>query len=311
MESKYLNLSHNQRYARRKQGKGNYLYTRYADDFVILCNGTHAEAQQMKEEIGGVLKAMGLTLSEEKTKISHITEGFIFLGYQVIRKVAGKGKMVPQVRIPEKAIKRYSQKINAILAPNTTNESIKAKLLAVNQLTRGWCQYYCYTSTPSRVFTPLDNKLFWKMAHWLGRKYNKDMPEIMQKWFYGTNRIKLVSPKEFKAQKLRTTAWHNPYTAKEEIIRERMLLYERTWSGSEDRHGSMDLREEVLLRDGPTCNACGKTYHPSEVQVDHKVLRKRFKNPKDADRLENLQVLCTDCHRAKTKTDLKVWSRMR
>jgi 5-methylcytosine-specific restriction endonuclease McrA len=34
-------------------------------------------------------------------------------------------------------------------------------------------------------------------------------------------------------------------------------------------------------------------------------------NPLDADRLENLQVLCTDCHRAKTKTDLKVLSRVR
>ena len=291
--------------------KGNYLYVRYADDFVILCNGTHAEAHHMKEEIGGILKEMGLTLSEEKTKVTHITEGFNFLGYQVIRKVSGKGKMVPQVLIPEKAIKRYRQKINTILAPNTTNESLKAKLIAVNALTRGWCQYYRCTSTTSRVFSPLDEVLFWKMAHWLGRKYDKDMPEVMQKWFYGTKRIKLVSPKEFKAKKLRNSTWHNPYTAKEEIIREKMFLYESIWSGREYRQGNMDLREEVLLRDGPICANCGNTFHPSEVQVDHKVLRKWFKNPKDADQLVNLQVLCTDCHRAKTKADLKVWSRMR
>ena len=311
MESKYLNLTQSQRRYRRNQGKGNYLYVRYADDFIILCNGTHAEAQQMKEEIGGILRDMGLKLSEEKTKITHITEGFSFLGYQVIRKVAGKGKMVPQVRIPEKAMKRYRHKMNAMLAPNTTNESLKAKVIALNQFTRGWCQYYCCTSTPSRVFTPLEYQLFWKMAHWLGRKYKKSMPEVMQKWFYGAKSIKLVTPKEFKAKKLRTTTWHNPYTAKEKIIRERILLYEKIWSGYESRQGSMDLREEVLLRDGPTCANCGKTYHPSEVQIDHRVPRKRFKNPRDADRLENQQVLCTECHRAKTKTDLKVWSRMR
>jgi len=311
MESKYLNLSSQERYKRRKQGKGNFLYARYADDFVILCNGTHAEAHQMKEEIGGILKEMGLTLSEEKTKITHITEGFTFLGYQIIRKVSGKGKMVPQVLIPEKAIKRYSLKLNELLAPNTTNESIKAKLTAVNALTRGWCQYYSCTSTPSRVFSPLDNKLFWKMAHWLGKKYDLDMPAVMQRWFYGAKCIKLVSPKEFKAQRLRNSTWHNPYTAKEEIIREKMFLYERIWSGHEYRQGSMDLREEVLLRDGPICANCRGTFHPSEVQIDHKVLRKKFKNPKDADRLENLQVLCTECHRAKTKADLKVWSRMR
>jgi RNA-directed DNA polymerase len=311
MESTYLNLSEGERRTRRKQRKGNYLYVRYADDFIILCNGTRAEAQHIKEEVGGILTDMGLTLSEEKTKITHITEGFIFLGYQIIRKVSGKGKMVPQVLIPEKAIQRYSQKVNEILAPNTTSESIKAKLIAMNRLTRGWCQYYCWTSTPSRVFSPLDNKLFWKMAHWLGRKYKKAMPDVMQKWFYGTKRIQLVSPKEFKAKRLRTTTWHNPYTAKEEITRERMLLYERIWSGHEHRPGSMDLREEILLRDGPICATCGNTFHPSEVQIDHKVLRKWFKNPKEADRLENLQVLCTECHRAKTKADLKVWSRMR
>ncbi len=107
MESTYLNLSEGERRTRRKQGKGNYLYVRYADDFVILCNGTRAEAQHIKEEVGGILKDMGLTLSEEKTKITHITEGFIFLGYQIIRKVSGKGKMVPQVLIPWLADRSY------------------------------------------------------------------------------------------------------------------------------------------------------------------------------------------------------------
>ena len=73
----------------------------------------------------------------------------------------------------------------------------------------------------------------------------------------------------------------------------------------------MDIRDEILLRDGPTCSACGQTFHVSEVQVDHKRPRTRFKNPTDADRLANLQVLCTECHRAKTKSDLKVLSRVR
>src|SRR5262245_20187612 len=63
MESNYLNISKLERNKRRKAGKGNYLYTRYADDFVILCIGTKAEARQMKEEIGGLLRNMRLTLS--------------------------------------------------------------------------------------------------------------------------------------------------------------------------------------------------------------------------------------------------------
>ena len=42
---------------------------------------------------------MGLKLSEEKTKITHITEGFTFLGYWVERSIGAGGKMVPKVYI--------------------------------------------------------------------------------------------------------------------------------------------------------------------------------------------------------------------
>src|SRR4029450_13870470 len=96
MESKYLHLTSSQRLWRRKKGKGNFLYVRYADDFVALCNGTKAEAQNMKEELGGLLSTMGLTLLEEKTKLTHITEGFLFLGYRIIREVGTNGTMVPK-----------------------------------------------------------------------------------------------------------------------------------------------------------------------------------------------------------------------
>src|SRR5215467_4639781 len=79
----------------------------------------------------------------------------------------------------------------------------------------------------------------------------------------------------------------------------------------ESRPGQGDLREEVLLRDGPICAWCKKACNLWEVQVDHIKPSARFKRPQDADRLENLQVLCTEHHRAKTKTDLKVLSRVR
>jgi len=51
----------------------NFHYVRYCDDFVVFCNGTKAQALAMKEELKNVLAQMGLTLSEEKTKVTHIT----------------------------------------------------------------------------------------------------------------------------------------------------------------------------------------------------------------------------------------------
>src|SRR2546426_12846083 len=77
MESKSLQLSDSQRSRRREQGKSNFLYVRYADDWVVLCNGTKAAAQDMKEALKTLLAHMGLTLSEEKTKRTHITDTWL------------------------------------------------------------------------------------------------------------------------------------------------------------------------------------------------------------------------------------------
>jgi RNA-directed DNA polymerase len=322
MESNYLSLTESQRQSRRRRGIGNYLYVRYADDFVVLCNGTKTEALAMKEELRGVLRGMGLTLSEEKTKVTHITEGFTFLGYKIIRSVGQKGKMVPKVLIPNSASKRFSYKLREMLAPRTTHESTSARIMALNGFIRGWCEYYRCTSSPSKEFAQRSHELFWLMAHWLGRKYKSQMSGVMQKYrmgnTFGTASTKLIRPDEYGAKRLIKRTWHNPYTEKEAITREKLLWYENLWVGDEDRKGWSDLREEVILLkgtmcaiQGPDCISQGKPLHPSEVEIDHIILRAKFKNPTEADRMGNLQPICTPCHRAKTKTDLKVLSRMR
>jgi RNA-directed DNA polymerase len=315
MESSYLNLGNHARKRRRKQGKSNFLYVRYADDFVVFCNGSKTEALAMKEELKGVLSNMGLTLSEEKTKVTHITNGFDFLGYRIIRSIGTKGKMVPKVLIPAEAIKQVQYKVREMLAPNTTNESVSARITALNRLMRGWCEYYRSTSSPQWGFREVERKLFWDMAHWLGKKYKVNIPTVLQKYMkgntFGTTSTLLVLPTTYKAKRYLAKTWHNPYTEREAIIREKIIAYESLWIGHEDRDGYMDLREEVILLKGTTCYLCGTDLHPSEVEIDHDTPRKRFKDKTEADRMKHLQPLCTSCHRAKTKTDLKVLSRMR
>jgi RNA-directed DNA polymerase len=100
MESNYLQLTRDARSYWRKKGKANFLYVRYADDFIVLCNGTKAQAHEMKEELTKVLNDMGLKLSEEKTQVTHIMEGFTFLGYRIIRSMGTNGKMVPKIEVP-------------------------------------------------------------------------------------------------------------------------------------------------------------------------------------------------------------------
>ncbi len=276
MESNYVQLHEEERRKRRRQGKGNYLYVRYADDWVVLCNGSKADALAMKEELGGILSEMGLTLSEEKTKLTHRTEGFIFLGYKVIREVGTNGKMVPKVLIPDKAIKRYRDNVQGFHGV----------------LSRMSYEYRLRSA-------------YGKVRYYEGSTFR-------------TKSSKMILPSDHKAKRLLTKTWHNPYTAKEAVAREKLIILESLWSGYEHRHGTMDIREEMIARkgtmcamNGPDCESRGTPLHPSEIEIDHIKPHRRFKYPQDADRIENQQILCTDCHRAKTKNDLEVLSRMR
>ena len=159
----------------------------------------------MKEELKELLSTRGLTLSEEKTKVTHITEGFDFLGYRVIRSEGTRGKMIPKVLIPEKAIKRFRHKIRGILAPSTTNGSAKAKIIAVNRIIQGWCEYYRCTNSPGDMFSKLRPEIFWSMTHWLGRKYKQSTPVIMEKYREGETfkigTLRLRMPSEYKAKR--------------------------------------------------------------------------------------------------------------
>ena len=107
---------------------------------ILLCYAmAQGRSPSHKRGAKELLSTMGLTLSEEKTKVTHITDGFDFLGYRVIRSIGTKGKMIPKVLIPERAIKHFQDNIRRILSPSTTNDSAKAKIIAVNRVIRGWC----------------------------------------------------------------------------------------------------------------------------------------------------------------------------
>ena len=79
---RYTSLPEREKGKRRQQGLGNFTFARYADDFVVLCNGSRTQAEQMREELYEFLKTqLHLELSKEKTQITHLNDGFKFLGF--------------------------------------------------------------------------------------------------------------------------------------------------------------------------------------------------------------------------------------
>ncbi|WP_324289667.1 group II intron reverse transcriptase/maturase, partial [Streptomyces sp. H27-G5] len=74
-----------ERRKRQRRGLPNYRLVRYADDFLVLVSGNRGHAEELRREVAEALTPMGLRLSVEKTRITHIDEGFDFLGWRVQR----------------------------------------------------------------------------------------------------------------------------------------------------------------------------------------------------------------------------------
>ncbi len=68
----------------REESYKNLQYVRYADDFLIGMIGSKQDAESIKADLAIFLKEkLGLTLSAEKTKITHTGEIARFLGYDI------------------------------------------------------------------------------------------------------------------------------------------------------------------------------------------------------------------------------------
>jgi RNA-directed DNA polymerase len=315
---RYTELSDWERKKRKHRGWANFLYVRYADDFVVLCDGTKEQAETMREELYRFLKdELMLELSMEKTKVTHIQEGFEFLGYLIDRNVVGSGKWAPRIRIPMRAVEKIRGKIRVALDHKTHEDSMREKILALNRIIGGWCRYYQTTSSPSYFFDRLDHEVYWLMAHWLGRKYQMSMPRVMRAYqrgnTFGTGSLSLGKACEFKAKRHRLRKIPNPYTSELDTIRREELdeLDER-WTGTEIRIGRTEQKEVVYQRDGGLCGLCGNFVPWEEAILDHRTPRYLFDPPKRGDSLENQWILHKyPCNLMKTKRDLQGGRRVR
>jgi RNA-directed DNA polymerase len=68
---------------RRSKGQPNWRVVRYADDFVVLVHGSRADVEALREDVAQVLQPLGLRLSESKTQLVHMSDGFDFLGFHI------------------------------------------------------------------------------------------------------------------------------------------------------------------------------------------------------------------------------------
>ena len=103
-------------------------YCRYADDFVVIVKGNKAHAEAIREECRAFLEGrLKLTMNMDKTHITHVNDGFTFLGHRIIRKRGPRGTMRPVTTIPMDKFRNFAHKLVQELSGNYMATTVKGR----------------------------------------------------------------------------------------------------------------------------------------------------------------------------------------
>jgi group II intron reverse transcriptase/maturase len=306
-------VSQYERQKARLSGHGHYAMVRYADDFVVVSSDSIEGVRRTKEEIKAYLEGeLKLTLSEEKTLITHVNKGYDFLGFN-IRRVKPEGRWVVHLRPTRKSVNRVKAKIKSLTGRNQTLYDEVTKMTQLNQVVRGWCEYYKHTSLHSDL-EEISRYAWHRYHNWLLAKYKgsrkvqliKDKSRTImrrQRWVARTEDIEihqwLPSPKEIKRSRYYAkgrAGFDHPYLVEDpepntpEAFKgpdPAIYLTVRGLDGNreipEDWH---TRRLKVLKRDGFACTVCKDQ---NDIQVHHKKGLKSWA-------VKDLETLCRRHH---------------
>ncbi len=177
------------------------LLIRYADDFIILTR-TKVEAERKLKEINNILKIRGLKISEKKTRLVHIAEGFDFLGFNIrLRPRNGQPTSKGLQKLPSGDYYIDRNKVGLFIQPSRKSiESVKNKLRDIfksthgkqakdlineaNPVIRGWANSKKAWHS-SRTFRDLENLRFNLQYRWIKRTHpNKNNSWLKQRYYF-------------------------------------------------------------------------------------------------------------------------------
>jgi RNA-directed DNA polymerase len=151
---------------------------RYADDFVIT--GVNREVLQdiITPAVTAFLAPRGLELAPEKTKITHLTEGYDFLG-QNIRRYGDKLLIKPA----RKNVQSFLQKVRDIIR-RLWSAPQHSLIEALNPVITGWANYHRHI-VAQEAFSTVDSHIWYAIWQWAKRRHPKKPPEwVMRRYFH-------------------------------------------------------------------------------------------------------------------------------
>lgn len=242
-------------------------FVRYADDFIITGESPEFLRDKVLPIVKEFLTERGLQLSEEKTVITHIEDGFDFLGKN-IRKYNGKLLIKPS----KTSVKSFLEKVRSIIKGNksTKQETLIRKL---NPVIRGWVNNQRYVVS-SKVFSRVDYEIYKCLWQWAKRRHKKKSYEwIAQKYWHhiGSRQWTFSVPYENQSAGSESLYCKLEYATDTKIIRFKKIVaeanpFDEYWTDYfEEREGEKLLsstkgREKLLTiwrRQHRRCPVCG------------------------------------------------------
>ena len=152
-------------------------FIRYADDFVVIGENPKL-LRKLQKEIEAFLNTRGLELSKEKTHITHIHDGFDFLGFY-FRKFPN-GKML--VHPSQESIQSFKSKIKEVFKLHRSS-NISVLIKKLNPIIRGWGNYYRFVNSKN-IFGALDEYIWFKSINWIKRLHQrKHIAKYIKRYF--------------------------------------------------------------------------------------------------------------------------------
>jgi RNA-directed DNA polymerase len=250
------------------------------------------------------LKERGLELSHEKTQITHVEEGFDFLGQTVRRYRNGKTLIKPSKRSVETFLTKIQETFD-----NSDSLTAGEMIQRLNQQIKGWTMYHRYASS-KRTFAYVDYRIFQMVWRWCRRRHRKKGRKWIRKkyfqhnqhrhWvFTGTLRdhqgrswpIQLMSAatvRIIRYVKIQSAA--NPYDPAWEVYLEARL----GWQLAQTLAGRGRI-EYLRKKQQGRCVVCGQPLRITEEdgQIHHRIWRTHG----GLDTADNLELLHANCHR--------------
>ncbi|OHB57648.1 MAG: group II intron reverse transcriptase/maturase [Planctomycetes bacterium GWF2_42_9] len=140
---------------------------RYADDFIITGCSRELLENEIKPMVQNFLAERGLSLSEEKTSITHIEDGFDFLGFN-FRRYGSKFFITPS----KKSVKRLLEKVRGIVKCGKGHGGNGYMLIKqLNPILRGWANYFRH-AVSSKTFVKIDHEIWHCLWRWAKRSHS-------------------------------------------------------------------------------------------------------------------------------------------